>query len=53
MKRIPLIIAILVLAAAGGTAWWLLGGKRPQHQLVLYGDVDRRAANKRQYPRLV
>jgi len=42
MKRIPLIIAILVLAAAGGTAWWLLGAKRPQRELVLYGDVDLR-----------
>ncbi len=42
MKRIPLIIGILILAALGGTAWWLLSGKRPQHQLVLYGDVDLR-----------
>jgi HlyD family secretion protein len=42
MKRIPLIIAILILVALGGTGWWLLTGKRPQHQLVLYGDVDLR-----------
>src|SRR5579863_4289925 len=42
MKRIPLIIAILILAAAGVTAWWLIGRKPPQRQLVLYGDVDLR-----------
>jgi HlyD family secretion protein len=42
MKRLPLIIAIIMLAAAAGTAWWLLGGKRTQRQLVLYGDVDLR-----------
>ena len=42
MKRIPLIIAILTLAAAGVTAWWLLGRKSPQRELVLYGDVDLR-----------
>jgi HlyD family secretion protein len=42
MKRIPLIIAILILAAAGLTAWWLIGHKPPQRELVLYGDVDLR-----------
>jgi hypothetical protein len=30
MKRIPLIIAILILAATGVTAWWLIGRKPPQ-----------------------
>jgi HlyD family secretion protein len=42
MKRIPLIIAILILAAAGVTGWWLIGRKPPQRELVLYGDVDLR-----------
>jgi HlyD family secretion protein len=42
MKRIPLIIAILILAAAGVTAWWLIGRKSTQRELVLYGDVDLR-----------
>jgi HlyD family secretion protein len=42
MKRIPLIIAIVILAAAGVTAWWLIGRKPPQRELVLYGDVDLR-----------
>ena len=42
MKRLPLIIAILILAAAGVTAWWLIGRKPPQRELVLYGDVDLR-----------
>jgi hypothetical protein len=42
MKRIPLIIAILILAATGVTAWWLIGRKPPQRELVLYGDVDLR-----------
>lgn len=47
MKRIPLIIAILGLAAAGGAAWWLLGGKSPQRELVVYGDVDLRQVDQR------
>jgi HlyD family secretion protein len=42
MKRIPLIIAILILAVAGVTAWWLIGRKSTQRELVLYGDVDLR-----------
>src|SRR5580698_253510 len=42
MKRIPLIIAILILAAAGVTTWWLIGRKSTQRELVLYGDVDLR-----------
>ena len=42
MKRIPLIIAIVILAAAGVTAWWLIGRKSTQRELVLYGDVDLR-----------
>ena len=42
MKRIPLIIAILGLAAAGGAARWLFGGKSAQRELVVYGDVDLR-----------
>ena len=42
MKRIPLIIAILILGVAGGAAWWLFGRKPPRHELVLYGDVDLR-----------
>jgi HlyD family secretion protein len=42
MKRIPLIIAILILAAAGVTAWWLIGRKSTPRELVLYGDVDLR-----------
>jgi HlyD family secretion protein len=42
MKRIPLIIAILILAAASVTTWWLIGRKSTQRELVLYGDVDLR-----------
>ena len=42
MKRIPLIIAILIVAAAGVTAWWLISRKPPQRELVLYGNVDLR-----------
>jgi len=41
VKRIPLIIAILTLAAAAVTAWWI-GRKSPERELVLYGDVDLR-----------
>jgi HlyD family secretion protein len=41
MKRIPLIIAILIVAAAGVTVW-LVGRKPSQRELVLYGDVDLR-----------
>src|SRR6476646_3396465 len=41
MKRIPLIIAFLVLAGAGAT-WWLVARDAPRRQLVLYGDVDLR-----------
>ena len=42
MQRIPLIIAILILAAAGVTTCWLIGRKSTQRELVLYGDVDLR-----------
>jgi membrane fusion protein PltH len=42
MKRIPLIVAIVILAAAGVTAWWLVGRTPSQRELVLYGDVDLR-----------
>jgi HlyD family secretion protein len=43
MKRSPLIVAFLVLASAAiGAAWWLLDRHSPQHELVLYGDVDLR-----------
>ncbi len=40
MKRIPLIVALLILA--GGAAWWLLVRRPVQPELVLYGDVDLR-----------
>jgi HlyD family secretion protein len=40
MKRIPLILAFLVLA--GGIAWWTVGRHPVTHELVLYGDVDLR-----------
>src|SRR5271154_3032348 len=40
MKRIPLIVAFIVLA--GGAAWWLFGRRPVQRELVLYGDVDLR-----------
>ena len=40
MKRIPLIVALLILA--GGAAWWLFGRRPVQRELVLYGDVDLR-----------
>jgi HlyD family secretion protein len=40
MKRIPLIVAFLVLA--GGIAWWMVGRNPVTHELVLYGDVDLR-----------
>lgn len=40
MKRIPLIVAFLVLA--GGIAWWMVGRHPVTHELVLYGDVDLR-----------
>jgi HlyD family secretion protein len=41
MKRTLLIIAILIVAAAGMTAW-MVGRKQSQPELVLYGDVDLR-----------
>jgi HlyD family secretion protein len=40
MKRIPLIVALLILA--GGIAWWLLGRHPVPREVVLYGDVDLR-----------
>jgi HlyD family secretion protein len=40
MKRIPLIVASLILA--GGIAWWLVGRHPVPRELVLYGDVDLR-----------
>jgi len=40
MKRIPLIVAFIVLA--GGAAWWLFGRRPVQSELALYGDVDLR-----------
>jgi HlyD family secretion protein len=41
MKRTLLIIAILIVAAAGMTAW-MVGRKQSQPELVLFGDVDLR-----------
>ncbi len=43
MKPRPLILLpILVLALAGGGAWWLTHRVRPTTELVLYGNVDLR-----------
>ena len=42
MKRIPLIVALLVLVSCRAAAWWLIGPAPARAELVLYGDVDLR-----------
>jgi HlyD family secretion protein len=42
-KRVPLIVAFLVLAsAAAGSTWWRTGRGGPARDLVLYGNMDLR-----------
>lgn len=41
-RRVAIPVAILVVGIGGFAGWWLAERQRPDHELVLYGNVDLR-----------